>query len=231
MTEPREAHFLFVHGVGEQGSDFAADAIKNLRGALATKGVKLHAGVVHWAPLADGLERAFLSTAEARGSSGNLTQRLVVGTLADALVYQANARLREQIGYLLDYEYTRLRAGSVHIVAHSLGGLIALDWLRSRKNVRPLRLWTIGSNVGLFNLGQRFDCPASVVNDGTWVNMFYPSDFLGYPLNAQPEFRHVRDVKLPRAGFFRMSTLVPGLRHTDYWTDAKLWRKTVPGLL
>jgi pimeloyl-ACP methyl ester carboxylesterase len=227
----KEVSAIFVHGVGEQTHDFASAARKQLSGALAVKGVKLRAASVHWAPLADQLEHNFLRNAQLRGSTGNLTQRLVVGTLADAIAYQASERLREQIAYLIDYEYTRLRVPEVHVFAHSLGGLISLDWLRTRNNVRPAHLWTLGCNVGLFNLGRQFDCPLSVAGAGRWSNLFYPSDLLGFPLQAQPGFGHVQDVAIRSAGFWRMSTIVPGLRHLDYWSDSRLWGDTLPGLM
>lgn len=228
MAGSRELHALFVHGVGEQSSDFAADAIRNLRGALAKRGVKLYAGVVHWAPLADAYEKTFLQGAEAHGSRGNTSQRLVVGTLADALAYQSNAKLRERIGYLVDYEYTRLRAGSTHIFAHSLGGLVMTDWLRSRKNVRPLSLHTFGCNLGLFNLGQTFDCPASLANDGVWTNYWDKDDMLGFPLRTRPEFSQVRDVEVSVGSWLTGWT---GLAHTAYFGDRKFWARTVPSYL
>jgi hypothetical protein len=219
---------LFVHGVGEQSSDFAADAIRNLRGVLAQRGTKLYAGVVHWAPLADRFEKTFLQSAEAHGSRGNPSQRLVVGTLADALAYQSNPGLRAQIANLVDYEYTRLRAGSVHIFAHSLGGLVMTDWLRSRKNARPQSLHTFGCNLGLFNLGQRFDCPKALLNDKVWINYYSPSDMLGFPLRTRPEFAQVRDVKVRVGGIFKRWS---GLAHTAYFGDSNFWRKTVPSYL
>jgi hypothetical protein len=228
MSPARELSALFVHGVGEQGSNFAADAIKLLRGALAKRGVKLVAGVVHYAPLADEYERTFLQAAQKQGSRGNAAQRLVVGTLADALAYQSNARLRERIMYLVDWEYSRLRAGSVHIFAHSLGGLVMTDWLRSRKNVRPLKLWTMGSNLGLFNLGQPFDCPPALLNDGVWTNLWDDRDMLGFPLRAQAAFSQVQDVEVRVGSWLTGWT---GLAHTKYWGDRKLWKKTIPDLL
>ncbi len=72
----KDLHCLFVHGVGEQPPDFAADAKRWLRGAALERGHQLFASSVHWAPLADRPEAAFLRAAERSGSRGNALQRL-----------------------------------------------------------------------------------------------------------------------------------------------------------
>ena len=215
-----------VHGVGEQTGTFASGARSRLRAALSERGEGLVAAPVHWAPLADQHEHAFMKSVKRAGSRGNLSQSLTIGTLSDALAYQANDRLRAQIHFLMDYEYGQLRSPRPVIFAHSLGGLIALDWLRSRPQAKIGKLVTFGCNVGIFYLGKEFDCPNQVKLPGQWLNYWDENDLLGFPLAVRPEFMHVRDKEVSVGGWFTGWT---GLAHLGYWNNRKLWSRTIPG--
>lgn len=233
MTPTRELvagdgalHALFVHGIGEQGPDFAADSAAIFRGGLAKKGVDLYHASVHWAPLADRLESDFFLVAQARGTAGRPMQRLSTMTLADALTYQANGALRERIYGLVDYQLARLRGRHVVAFAHSLGGLIMTDYLRARPNVRNVSLVTMGCNVGLFYLGRRFlDVPQ--LRDNVWINAFDRHDALGFPV-VKPELDYVVNYAVNVGSWWARWN---GLAHLGYWGDKKLWKKTMPFLL
>lgn len=224
---PSIVRACFIHGVGQQGDDFADDARRWLRESLEEKRHTLFSTHVHWAPLADRHQERFLAAAEAKGSKGNPTQRLVVGTLADALMYTTNPRLRDQIYLSLDNQLFLL-GGRGTIFAHSLGGLIVTDYLRTRPHVKNVRLVTMGCNIGLFNLGKKFEPVPQLEAPGSWINVFSPRDMLGFPLGIDPNLAHVRDVKVSVGGWFKGWT---GLAHVRYWSDADLWKKTLPSLL
>lgn len=217
----------FIHGVGQQGNDFADDARRWLRASLKEKGRPLFSTHVHWAPLADYHQQRFLAAAEERGSKGNPTQRLVVGTLADALMYTTNPKLREQIFLSLDNQMFLLGNKGI-IFAHSLGGLIATDYLRARPEIKDVRLVTMGCNIGLFTLGRKFEPVPQLEAPGAWINVFSPRDMLGFALGIDPNLRHVKDVKISVGGWFKGWT---GLAHLRYWTDENLWKNTLPDLL
>lgn len=217
-------HALFIHGVGEQAHDFAADSIKHLRKAVSP----LYAASVHWAPLADRHEHEFMRKIERKGSKGNMLQRLTIGTLTDALAYQSNQRLREEIHYLIDLEYSKLRVNDATIFCHSLGGLIFLDYLRSRPGAQIGKLVTFGCNVGLFHMGMRFECPRQVSKPGSWLNLFDREDMLGYPLAVSRDMAHVKDVEVSVGGWLTGWT---GLSHVAYFGDRTFWRETVPSHL
>ncbi len=224
---PKISRALFIHGVGQQESDFADDARQWLREAVAEKGHTLFTTQVHWAPLADRHQERFLAAAEKHGSKANPTQRLVVGTLADALMYTTNPKLRDQIFASLDNQMWLLgNRGTVF--AHSLGGLIVTDYLRARPEIKNVRLVTMGCNIGLFNLGRTFAPVPSLEAPGAWINVFSPRDMLGFPLGIDPCLAHVRDVQVSVGGWFKGWT---GLAHIRYWTDRTLWKKTLPNLL
>lgn len=225
MAPVKPLHALFIHGVGEQTSNFADEAIKTLSAACSRRGVVLYARSAHWAPLMDLNSTRFLKAAKARGSSANATQRLVANTLSDALSYRADRPVGEQILHLVDYEVSQLRADDFVIFAHSLGGLIACDWLRTRTSARLGKLVTFGCNIPLFTLGTAFEVPPAVEKYGKWLNYFYDSDMLGYPLDGVPELQHVIDMKLDDAGGLRWSEIVPGLAHIDYLGDRAFWKR------
>lgn len=222
-----------IHGVGEQGPDFAVPARIALKRALAGRKLDLWARSVHWAPYADIPQKRYLASVEAAGSRGNATQRLVVGTLADALMYHTNERLRSNLFRLLDRHLVSLGHANdlrrpTTIFAHSLGGLIATDWLRARPDVSGVQLVTFGCNIGLFTLGESFEPVPQLRAPGSWVNLFSPRDMLGFPLAVDPALAHVLDVKIGVGGWFTGWT---GLAHVRYWDDKKLWSRTIPNLL
>ncbi len=219
-------HGLFIHGVGQQGPSFAHDSRRYLRAAMLKQGVSSYMRSVWWAPYADKYEHEFLKKVEKKGSRANLTQKLVVGTLADALFYQGSPKLQQECFSLLDYEYDQLgnQKHNAVIFAHSLGGLIATDWLRARPQNGIRKLITFGCNLGIFNLDGNFDNPRQLVY-GKWTNMFDSSDMLGYPLAVQPSFAHVQDVEVSVGGWL---TGWWGISHCSYFGDKKLWSKTIP---
>lgn len=223
---------LFVHGVGTQDSKFADFAQEKLAAACSKRGATLYARSVHWAPLMDLTSKAFLKDVQARGSSDNPTQKLVTNTLSDALVYRPEREVGKQILGVYDYEVSSLRGEPVYIFAHSLGGLISLDYLRSRAGLKVAKLVTFGCNVPLFYLGANdFVCPHQVSVPGTWTNLFYASDMLGYPVAGCRGMSHVEDVHLPGAPGLHASTLVPGLSHVDYFSDSHLWEVVAPAVI
>lgn len=104
-----------------------------------------------------------------------------------------------------------------------------MDWLRSRPTARIAGLRSMGTNVGLFTLGQDFVCPAQVSRPGSWISYFDSADVLGYPVAVRPELAHVQDVEV-RVGSWlsRWNIGNTGLAHTMYWSSEKLWRQTIP---
>jgi hypothetical protein len=216
-----------IHGVGEQTSSFAEDARYNLRKGLREKGWQLHCTQVHWAPLADRVQRKFLKSVEAKGSRGNMTQKLVVGTLADALMYRSSPELQQQIFHIIDQQIWML-GEPVTIFAHSLGGLIATDYLRARPSCKNVKLVTFGCNIGLFTLGANFDCPQQLRRPNSWVNLYAKSDMLGFPVAVDPALKHVQDVQVSVGRWWQGWT---GLAHVRYWDTDRLWRRTIPKLL
>lgn len=202
--------------------------MRALRGGLRSRGQNMFAVQVHWAPHADAYQSQFLSAIEKKGSKGNMSQELVVGTLADALMYTTSPVLRAAIYRDLDIQLEVLN-NKATFFAHSLGGLIVTDYLRQRPHIKDVRLVTLGCNIGLFFLGRKFDPVPQLLAPGKWLNLYSKRDMLGFPLNlGDPNLAHVVDVPVSLGGWFTGWT---GLAHTRYWDDDDLWEETLPELL
>lgn len=216
---------LFIHGVGKQKPDFANYAQAQLNAGLQERGRALYAQSACWAPVLDELEKKMLQQVGKGGSDNGPIQRMLVEVAADALCY--GHRL-DAIFSHLDNAYARLRApGPVHIFGHSLGALLAVEWLRARPSVQVGQLFTFGCNLQLFHLGNDdFRAPRQVCTVNQWVNLFDDDDGLGWPLRAW--LPHVRDVEVSVGGWLSGWNAAS---HGAYFNSKKFWRKTVAGLI
>jgi Serine hydrolase len=224
----RDLYCLFGHGIGQPERGYSDFAQRTLSKACQDRGINLYAREVLYGPLFDMESAKYLQAVEKRGSSGGATQKLAINTLADALQYQSNAKLREKIANVFDYEFLSLRApGEVVIICHSLGVLATLHWLRTRTGIKKAKIVAMGCNVGLFTMGQEMDVPPQVRLPGTFFNIFDEDDFLGYALAVRPELAHVLDVQVDVDGWLAWT----GLAHTCYWETKSIYRDVIPNLL
>lgn len=214
---------LFIHGVGEQEKTFADDSVRWLRAAIKPRG--LHAVKSWWAPYADSVQRVFETDVSKRGSSMGMLQSLTTGTLSDALMYQSSPKLRQQCLTLLDFNVARFNGQPFTCFAHSLGCLLFTDWLRQRPAVQGVKLVTMGCNLGLFYQGRQWDRVPQLEVPNSWVNVFTGRDMLGFPIGGLVPGVH--DIKVKLGGFLGWT----GFSHISYWSDKKLWTKTLPKLL
>lgn len=200
--------------------------MKWLSAALSRRGVTLYARSVHWGPIMDAHEEKMLREVGKLGSDGKPVQRAVAMVGADALSY---VHSRDAIQHVFDYEVGQLRADDFIVFSHSLGCLVATDWLRERTRARCAQIFTMGCNLQAFNLGaeEKWVCPTQISRGGSWHNLWDPRDGIGWPTGNW--IRHAIDHEVSVGGF--LARLVPALAHVGYWTSKKLWSKTVPKLL
>jgi hypothetical protein len=220
---------LYIHGIGDPEKGYSKQAERIMSASLSKRGWAMYAREVLYGPLFDMAADKFLADTEAHGSKGNMSQKLSIKTLADALQFQSNSKLREQICHVVDYEFLKLRApDEVVIIAHSLGNMVALEWLRTRQAVKKATLVSLACNVGIFTMGQSLDVPSQLRRPGSWINVFSDSDALGWPMRVIPEARdYVIDVRTEVDGFLSWT----GLAHVGYWESKALHRDTLPNLL
>lgn len=153
--------------------------------------------------------------------------------LGDVLVYQRHreqihARIREQIA-AVDPEMGSCRDRPVRVVAHSLGGVIAVDMATAREPLWTSSLLTFGSQPAYFHLcdprgGQLPPYtghePVTLPNSlARWTNLWQPLDVLAFA--ASRVFRLADgtppvDLPLPHAATAGLWT------HSVYWNLPEL---------
>ncbi len=222
---------LTLHGIGTPPADYAAKAMARMHAALKKRGIGLHHRSVWYDPILDAASRAFERDQHLRGMDRQPTTRIADHTLSDALV-GTNAKVQERIFDLIDVEYMKLRTDEVVIISHSMGCKHALDWLRSRELARCANLVTMACNTALWYLdaesdsGSSVPVPRQVAKGGKWLNVVEKDDMLGRFMEGATGGAAI-DLEVKLGGWFSWS----GASHVNYWSDKRLFSKTLPGLL
>lgn len=213
---------LNIHGIGEPGPDFAVKAMGWLGTALAKRNVDLRYTSAHYDPILSAPARAFQADQAARGMDAyQKSTNLVDQTLADATAYAHAPGVREKVFQVVDRAYLRLRSDDVILIGHSLGCLVALEWLVSRQAAPVGGLITMACNTPLFYLGATFPRPKQLTG-GKFLNVVDKDDALGACLEGiTPD---AIDLKVKLQGWLSWT----GLSHTAYWSSSRLWGKTLP---
>jgi hypothetical protein len=252
---------LVVHGIGEQPKTFADEFervlsghVRRLIGELVTR-YHLRDGSTPrvlnvipglWAPVPE----AMLKEIERRLFKGRpeRMRTFAMRFMGDVIAYQGPA-VYEEIHRVLAYALrSRLAPESRHltIVAHSLGAVIASDFLfdhtrragtrfRDHFGVDVVNLFTLGSPLALYAakspmgaMGEfgpgrvldGFDTPVRVESErGVWVNIYSEDDVVGYPLkpvNDAYADAVTADVVTDAGNLLTRWNL---LSHGAYWTE------------
>jgi hypothetical protein len=136
--------------------------------------------------------------------------------VGDILKYQVRGdALRKLIAHKVK------ETGAEAIIAHSLGGIAAVDWLIETEIPHSVKyLITVGSQAGFF---YEIDALATLPEGEPlplwfprqWLNVYDPSDFLSY--RAQPIFPGIAvDAQVDNGQPFPDS-------HGAYWRNPKVW--------
>ena len=247
---------LFVHGMGNLGPDYAGELRTRIEGALEGDVGSVEFEAAHYR---DPLEAAQAKLWEQwRPHTGGVDDPdlafirygLVVSGFGDVLAYVQTHR--NQIHLSVRDALQRLRrrlqrpaTAPLVVVAHSLGVVVAEDYVRRHQGGRGAvadnpfaraetltALYTLGSPLPLFRLtvdrqpvrvpGRRV--PPRVREAAEWINFHSPSDVFGMPLQIlNPAYaKAVVDVRSSNRG------LVGG--HLGYWRNAAIARRIALGL-
>ncbi|ANZ13850.1 hypothetical protein SNOUR_02650 [Streptomyces noursei ATCC 11455] len=160
-----------------------------------------------------------------------LRTRLGPGTtrfLGDVLVHQRHqaaihARIRASID-TVDPELGRYPDRPVRVVAHSLGGVVAVDMATAENPLWTEKLLTFGSQAAFFHVcdprggqlepfagAQRVVLPTSLAR---WTNLWEPLDVLAFAAST---------VFQPHDGSSPADIPVPHSASTGLWTHAAYW--------
>jgi hypothetical protein len=157
--------------------------------------------------------------ANRRGSLSDATTPIV----GDVIRYQSRgAEIRKFIAQ-------RIRETKAKIIlAHSLGGIAAVDWLASpeyaeakeKEDASIERLITAGSQSPYFYeidalVSRTYGAGLPDWFPKKWINFYDPADFLSYM--AKPVFPdHARDIQVDNGQPFPES-------HSAYWSNDRVW--------
>lgn len=187
-----------------------------------------------------------------RGAEGGLS-RSIATTVGDVLTYERTASTAAGIRGRLDEAVAEAGAGGaseIHVLAHSLGGLVTVEWLLGApaphragsgtdeiapEDRRINLLVTFGSQVSLFSelhgllgAGERTwaatePLPIAVER---WVNVWHQLDPLAFTIGTVLKTSNaggggmIEDFRLGLAG---VPTSASDLSfHSSYWTDTRL---------
>ena len=190
-------------------------------------------GLVDWVKEKAGRLVAAASTRYIRRRRGSLSS-LASSFAADILLYQARpqsirAFFRDAVAKASAAAKARGESGDVTVIAHSLGGVAAVDALIDAPLPAVKRLITVGSQSGLFyelgalpalefalNIPAAPRAPLPDHFPERWLNVYDEGDFLSYL--GVPIFGvdRVRDVKVDNGQPFPES-------HSAYWANLKVW--------
>jgi len=101
---------------------------------------------------------------------------------------------------------------NITVIAHSMGGIVAYDWLyQSERKIK--NFFTMGSPLGLKMVSRKHK-----VNTEYWLNIVGMSDIIAKLIKIYPaDMKQVdRDYICPVGSFLQRKT---PLCHTTYWTD------------
>jgi len=179
--------------------------------------------------------------------------RQLLNAALGSLLFTARARVTPFIEDILAYQRADAKAliygeleGALHrlarnipatavqhpltVVAHSLGTVIASDflwdrWVNNRDGLSGFRLenfFTMGSPMAFYALKYAggvgaFDKPITIEPPGCWVNIYHPTDPIATrlrPLNSNYRHAVLRDAEI------RNRHLIAA--HTSYWTDPRV---------
>lgn len=225
-VEKKHVHVLTLHGIGHPESSYSAKAMQWLGAALRKKGVELHYQAAWYDPILNEGSAEFLADQQQMGlDTHQLSTDLVWNTLSDATAYRHPA-IQDRVFDVVDTAYARLRSDEVVVIGHSLGCLVAIDWLNSRTSARISNLVTLACNSKLWYLGHArdgkrvpFPTPAQA-RGGKWLNVLDKDDALAAFMSP---YSPAVDLEVEVQGWFKRT----GAAHTKYWTSSRLWEKTL----
>lgn len=257
---------LVIHGIGDREKAFADAFEKTLnervRGGLVllAKGYELsdppasdpiHCISGYWAHVTEAVERAL--GRRTFGGKLDFLRRFGMRFMGDVIAYRGADVYDEIHGTLADALRAHVMPGSGHvsIIAHSLGAVIASDFVydhtlkvgrsfRDEFGASLVNIFTLGSPLALFamqsccgdgrafdpeDILDRFDRPIRVESStGVWLNLYGRGDIIGYPIKwVNRAYREAVTADLAvEVGSF-LTHWTP-LSHGEYWSDEDVVR-------
>ncbi|MBI3596396.1 MAG: hypothetical protein HY203_04500 [Nitrospirae bacterium] len=252
-------NILIIHGMGDQPKDFSKGFQKELLPKFRTsleylaKDYSLPNAFVPeplnfitgwWAPVMEMTQEEL----EKRIYKKKIPflRKFGMSFMGDVVAYQGESVYNEIHRYLAEALRTHLRLGSSHltIVAHSLGSVIASDFVydhtvkigktfKDSFGVSFSNFITLGSPLVLYAMRSshstefspakvldHFDRPVRVESEtGYWLNLYDDDDIIGYPIKPVNRFYQEAVTADLRVDVGDLLTRWNPLSHGYYWDD------------
>lgn len=215
---------VFVHGVCDQSTNFATKLMSNIRRfACSSMNIDEYSSFVHdvtfeslvWADAISGqisdYDQAVYTT---RNIFWNAVSRRVEPLVLQILSYVHQKDRAILDDFAADFKRATDGADKVIIVAHSLGTVIAFDYLLKHTDTKVDTLVTMGSPLPLFAAAMGHSEGLTILpnNIVRWVNIYSKRDPIAKPLHAMFP---VTDINVG-------TKFMPLSAHTAYWRSAKV---------
>lgn len=241
---------LTIHGVGEQKPGFANDFHQALVARLVHN-TKLEVGCfeLEWQHLIEPQEDKMKE--DLSSLNWDLTRYFALSYVGDVIAYAKDTSFYKNVHSELNQKLIEVNNwlgddGKLYIVGHSLGTIIAFNFIYNLQNVEAMGnkifratstdhmdklecLFTFGSPLYIYSLQK--DHGGSPINVKRWINVYSGFDVIGYPVRTiNEEFAsasYIEDKKVLCGGL--LSFWNP-LSHGTYLESKKI-QKFIAGVI
>lgn len=210
---------ISVHGVGEANTNFACDFHTRVQRLIPDADVS-YDNIV-WSDATSGIVSKYSYLSEKRPFFWGLITKYVDPLAVQILHYMKNKKDVNNIISDFDRDFRRAlgKERDVVVVAHSLGSVIAFDYLFGFADKKPpeglrVSLVTIGSPLPIFWAGmEHFKVPKLPKHITRWTNIYSKRDPIGAPV--MPYGADAWDVEVK-------THFLPIRAHVGYWKNARV---------
>lgn len=207
---------VIIHGIGEHDNGWSKPFQELLLEHIEPKDINFVE--ICYSQLVDrGIKEYTMNEDNCKDLGYDSMRKLFNLTMFDAISY---SYFRSQIFELIDRKVSRT-AKNITVIAHSLGGIVAYDWLyhsqQNKLNNRNIvNFFTLGSPLPLKMISRKH-----VLNVGYWMNIVGEDDIIGKIIKGTPaDMKQVnRDYICPIGSMFQRRT---PFCHTAYFEDGNV---------
>ena len=237
---------IFIHGIGEQQPGYSAKSGKKIDNRLRKflrqeVSQPLRPPVIYkevwWANHTSKEQRKLLNKVNrTHDLDWTLAREFMVAFVGDAIAYQKTRSgdlvykaIHQSLQTVIDSVTNEFPEDHIEFtfVAHSLGSVIASNYLYDRRNhFTATNFFTLGSPIAIWILRHgdiaNANQPIQVTRpNGVWINILDDDDVIGYPLrDVNKHYRQAVDMDYVTeiGGLLQWTPL----SHVDYWTDGNV---------
>jgi hypothetical protein len=234
---------MVIHGIGDQGDDFADEFIEAIRNRVDAKPGDYLIDSCHWADVLQTNQNDMIDDIQSSSYCWQLFTRWVkkklVTHFSDATsYYKAYGEIHCEVKKkLIEMQNKVDKDCKFIVVAHSLGAMIMSDFIYDHQKPKSEKLAlieslkeiiTFGANIPLFRMGFKNEKRVAISGlNGhgeriNWNNFYSPFDLLGYKLHDFYTHPLNRPVIFDSRLFFVGPWWFTAISHNYYWEKSRI---------